>query len=236
MLTFVILPDWLPWVAGTVAVIVIVLAISAALARKRTQALTEVALQSGFNFEGNKWNDPGKGESLQTALFTKGRSRTFRNIMTGSSSGLPVSVLDYSYVVGYGRSQRTCAQTVAVFSGTGLHMPEFAMEPKGLMGKIGEAFTHKNITFDHYPEFSRNYQLRGPDQDRIRGLFNPALLSFLETLDRKKNWSLEGSADTLIIYHAGTKTKPQELRTFLEEATALASTFLRLSAAKASIA
>src|SRR5258708_22720374 len=202
MLTFMVLPDWLPWVAGTVALIGIVLAISAAFARKRTQALAEVALQSGFNFEGNNWNDPGKGDSLKTALFTKGRSRTFRNIMTGSSSGLPVSVFDYSYVVGHGRSQRTCAQTVAAFSGPGLRMPEFAMEPKGLMGKIGEAFTHKNINFDDHPEFSRNYQLRGPDQGSIRGLFNPALLAFLENLDRRKNWSTEGSADTLIIYHA----------------------------------
>jgi len=234
MLTFVFVPDWLPWVAGTVALIGVVLAISAFFARKRTQALAAIALQTGFNFEGNKWNDPAAGENLKTALFTKGRSHTFRNIMTGTSGGFPVSVFDYSYVVGYGRSQRTCAQTVAAFSKMGLQMPDFAMEPKGLMGKIGEVFTHKNINFEHCPEFSRNYQLRSSDQDRTRELFNPALLSFLESLDRKKNWSLEGSADRLIIYHAGKKSKPQELLFFLEEATALAGSFLTLRSAKAS--
>jgi hypothetical protein len=235
MLTFMVVPDWLPWVVGTAALIGVILSISAAFARKRTQALTAVALQIGFNFEGNNWNDPGKGESLKTTLFTKGRSRTFRNIMSGSSGGFPVSVFDYSYVVGYGRSQRTCAQTIATFSKSGLQMPEFAMEPKGLMGKIGDAFTHKNINFESHPEFSRHYQLRGPDQEKTRALFSPGLLSFIENLDRKKNWSLEGSGDTLFIYRASKKTKPEDLRTFLEETTAVASSFVSLSEVKASV-
>lgn len=228
MLIFLAVPDWVFWVGGTVVVIAIWMAIAAAFARKRTQALSATALQIGFTFEGNKWSDPGQSPQLKTTLFGKGSARTFRNIMTGSSSGLRVSLFDYSYVVGSGRNSHTYAQTVASFIKAGGALPEFEMEPKGILGKIGDALLHKNINFESHPEFSRRYQLRSPEQDRTRALFTPALLSFLESLDPKKNWSLEGLGETLIIYRSGKRTKPEELRTFLEETTTLGGSFLRL--------
>ena len=59
-------------------------------------------------------------------------------------------------------------------------------------------------------------------------MFGAALLSFLESLDPKKKWRLEGTAETLVVYRAGKRVKPEEFRTFLEETSALASSFLSL--------
>jgi hypothetical protein len=155
--------------------------------------------------------------------------------MTGSSSGLRVSLFDYSFVVGSGRNSHTYAQTVAIFSKSGTVLPEFEMRPEGIMQKIGEIFVHKNITFDSRPEFSRRYQLRSPETDKTRELFTPALLSFLEGLDPKKKWRLEAFAETLIVYRMSKRAKPEEFRAFLEETGSLANSFLSLSSLTKSI-
>ena len=232
MLIILAVPEWLPFLGIGIVLIAIFAAISASMARKRTQAMSAAALAMGFNFEGN---DKSKAPNLATTLFTKGSGRTFRNIMTRRSGGMDVTLFDYSYVISDGRNAQTHAQTVASFSKPGLGMPEFEMQPKGIMGKIVDALSHKNIHFDSHPEVSRRYQVRSPEQERARDLFTPALLSFLENLDPKSNWSLEGAGDTVIVFRASRKVKPEELRTFLEEASLLADSFLRLSAPRARV-
>jgi hypothetical protein len=155
MLAVLLISDWLPWTAGGILVFSIWIAISAARARKRSQAFSASALEMGLAFEGGTWSDPRKAPHLNTTLFTKGSAKTFRNVMTGSSTGLHVSLFDYSYVVSDGRNSRTCAQTVASFSKTEMQLPEFQMGPKGLLQKFGDAPFHANINFDSHADFSR---------------------------------------------------------------------------------
>jgi hypothetical protein len=150
MLALLLISDWLPWTAGGILLFSIWIAISAARARKRSQAFSASALEMGFAFEGETWSDPQKAPHLNTTLFTKGSAKTFRNVMTGSSTGLHVSLFDYSYVVSDGRNSRTRAQTVASFSKTGMQLPEFQMGPKGLLQKIWRR------------ALSREYQFRLP--------------------------------------------------------------------------
>lgn len=232
MLALLLISDWLPWAAGGILVFSIWIAISAARARKRSQAFSASALEMGFAFEGGTWSDPRKAPHLNTTLFTKGSAKTFRNVMTGSSSGLHVSLFDYSYVVSDGRNSRTCAQTVASFSKTGVQLPEFQMGPKGLLQKFGDALFHTNINFDSHADFSRRYQVRSPTQEKTRELFTGSLLSFLEGLDPKQEWRLEGSEETLIVYRAGQRVKPEDLRVFLDETARLGSSFLSLGNCK----
>lgn len=229
MLAFMVVPDWLPFAAGGVVVLAVLLAISAARARKRSEAISRIALEMGFSFEGNKWSNPEQGQNLKTALFQKGSARSFRNIMTGNSAGLPVSLFDYSFVTSDGKNSRTTAQTVAAFLKTGVTLPEFELAPAGIMQKIGDAIVHKNIRFDSHPDFSQRYQLRSPDQGRTRDLFTPGLLSRLESLDPQKKWRLEGMGPTLIVYRAGKRVDPNELWPFLDEAGSLAGSFFSLA-------
>jgi len=232
MLAVLLISDWLPWTAGGILVFSIWIAISAARARKRSQAFSASALEMGLAFEGGTWSDPRKAPHLNTTLFTKGSAKTFRNVMTGSSIGLHVGLFDYSYVVSDGRNSRTCAQTVASFSKTGMQLPEFQMGPKGLLQKFGDALFHANINFDSHADFSRRYQVRSFTQEKTRELFTGSLLSFLEGLDPKQEWRLEGSEETLIVYRAGKRVKPEDLRVFLDETARLASSFLSLGNCK----
>jgi hypothetical protein len=146
---------------------------------------------------------------------------------------MAVSLFDYSYVVSDGRNAKTHAQSVAAFSKIGVQIPDFAMGPKGIFGKITDVLSHKNINFESNPEFSRRYQVRGPEQERTRELFTPALLAFLESLDPKKNWSVEGAGDTIIVFRANKRIRPEELRSFFEESSSVASSFFSFSGVSA---
>jgi hypothetical protein len=231
MLTILVLPEWLPYIAAIVVVVGIILAITSWLDRRRTQALTAVSMQMGFLFVGKEWKDVQQPPQLQTALFNRGHSRRFRNIMTSSVAGLRTFLFDYKYTVGGGKSSRTYGQTVAAYGKSG-QLPPFNLQPQGLMHKLWDAVVHKDIIFDSNPNFAQRYVLRGEETERTRMVFTPALLSFLESLDPHKKWQIEGMGDTLIIYRGGKKAKPADFKVFLEETSSLAGQFFSLGNCK----
>jgi len=224
------------WVGFAVVVVIVGgwLLIQSLLKRQRTTALISVAQQIGFNFQGKEWNGP-QSPQLQTALFRQGRSKEFRNIMAGSAAGYRAFLFDYCYVVGSGRSRRNIVQTVAAYSKNGISLPEFAMQPKGVLQKIGQAFVNKDINFDSHPDFSRRCQLRSPDGVRTRALFTPAVISYLESLDPKKKWCFEGMNDTLLMFRRNKRVKPEDFPSYLEESSAIATSVLGFSGAKGGV-
>ena len=231
MLTILVLPEWVPYVAAIAVIVGIILAITSWLDRRRTQALTAVSMQMGFLFVGKEWKDVQQPPQLQTVLFNRGHSKRFRNIMSSSVAGLRTFLFDYKYTVGGGRSSRTYSQTVATYCKSG-NLPVFNLQPQGLMHKLWDAVVHKDIIFDSNPNFAQRYVLRSEETERTRMVFTPTLLSFLESLDPQKKWQIEGMGDTLIIYRGGKKAKPADFKLFLEETSALAGQFFSLGNCK----
>ena len=215
-------------VALAVGGLVAAWAIQRRLDHNRTEALRTEAQRLGLNFEDADWTDRHRAPVLKTALFARGHSAKFKNIMTGSRDGLKISILDYSFTEGSGRSTRNYRQTVGAFSKACAYLPSFEMRPSGTADKIWESLAHKNMHFGSNPEFSRRYVLRGALDDKVRLLFAPSLLAFLEGLDPQKKWHIEGAGDTLILYRDAKRTPPAELRMFVEDTSALASGFFGL--------
>ena len=83
-LALFVMPEWLPFVIGGICLIAIIMYINSILVRRRREALTAVSMEIGFNYEGDQWNDQRQVPPLDTALFDKGHSKEFRNVMTGS--------------------------------------------------------------------------------------------------------------------------------------------------------
>lgn len=173
-----------------------------ALSRKRTEALTTAAIEIGFTFGGEEWPDRGRAPLLSTKLFGEGYDHQIKNIMIGSGAGSRISLFDYSFVVGTGKSQHTYAQTVAAFSKDDVYLPYFAMRPANLLDKAWDTLAHKNIHFDANPEFARRYVLQGALPEKVRDLFTPGLISFAEGLDPHEKWHIEGAGNTLVVYRA----------------------------------
>jgi hypothetical protein len=195
--------------------------LSSIRAKKRTQALQEVAQQIGFNFADR---DQSGTPQVGTALFSKGSSRRFRNIMNGSFAGFQTSLFDYSYTTSNGKNSSTWTQTVAVFKQE-TQMPLFELRPEGFLDRVGEVFVHRDIDFDSHPEFSRRYLLRGADEQAVRELFTPALRTFFEALPAERKWHIEGGQGTLFLYRSAATVKPEDIRPFLDETSSIAQTF-----------
>ena len=76
-------------------------------------------------------------------------------------------------------------------------------------------FGAKDIDFDNFPEFSKRYLLRGPDEQRIRDFFTNDTLRFFEQL--KQKWSIEANGDRIVIYHRAKRSKPAHYNDFLKQ-------------------
>ena len=211
------------WVFAPIIVIAVVFwIVSSTYAKRRAEALQKVAIQIGFRFEGN---DQSRATHAGTALFNKGSSRRFRNVMNGVAAGFQTSLYDYSYTISTGKSSSTYTQTVCAFV-LEVSLPTFEVRPEGFMDRVVDAFVHKDIDFDSHPEFSRRFVLRGKDEEAIRALFSPALLTFLEALPAERKWHIEGGESTLMFYRSGVRVKPDAIRSFLDETSSIAQTFL----------
>lgn len=223
-------------------------ALQKGVSRDRAAALQAEALKLGFSFEGDRDLAPllkatllGPGHPptndapmLTTALFTEGDERSkFANVMTGNRDGVRVNLFDYTLVGLAPQGNRPFQQTVAAFSKAGICLPEFRIRPVETADKIWDAVTREKSKVETDPEFSRRYILYGAlddraSDDKLQSLFTPPLRTFLKSLDPRETWTIEGIADTLVLYTFSTLIPPSEIGAFFDRAAWIANNFLNL--------
>ncbi len=186
---------------------------------RRGQAMQRVAMEAGFTFEVEVKGetDPFSENEWDEELQLLRLGGDLRNMMRGSTTAGEVLVFDFGF---YGRSSHP--QTVAAFPRAGRPLPHFELEPEGRLEKI---LGMQNIGFDSHPQFSKAWRLRGRDEAAVRGLFSPDLLSFFETVDTGQGWRVEGAARWLLVRRDRKLIRPAEMRTFVEQAAAIAGKF-----------
>jgi hypothetical protein len=206
------LMPFLPFIlAGGVAIMAIAILVwrgaSESSRRKKVEALSYTL---GFDYAAE---DTSLLESRFAALplFSHGRRKRATNVLRRRESGGETLLFDYRYTTGSGKNSSTHYQTVYAVHRPGLSLPELELRPENLLHRIGGAFGYQDIDFAAFPEFSRRYLLRGKDEEAVRRAFTPALL---QTLERRPGWSLEASAETVIVFRRGKRPKPDELHTF----------------------
>ncbi len=198
-------------VAGVVAIIWV----AHVMEKKRTAELEAVATDLGLDFI----DKPGKDFAStfgKMYLFNQGHSRTATNVMQGEANGVAIAIFGYRYTTGGGKHQHTHSQTVISFQSEHLDVPEFELRPEKVFHKIGFVFGYKDIDFDSHPVFSKQYLLRGPNEDAIRDLFDAARLEFFEDFGRNRV-GVEAKGNRLIFYRPDKRVKPEQIRDLLEE-------------------
>jgi len=148
-------------------------------------------------------------------LFSRGGSKKALNLMRGSNEGREISVFDYQYVTGHGKSRKVVYSTVACLRTDGATLPTFVLRPEGAWDKISSWFRSADINFDTHPRFSRSFVLRGEDEAAVRATFTPPVLEYFE---EHSDISAEGSNDTLLFYRVGKKVPPEGVSQFLADA------------------
>lgn len=207
----------LVWSIGIaiVLLVVVLIVVTRRRDRERTEALKQIAETAGLAFQAVAEFSVVHAIG-DVPLYDRGHSKRVKNLMTGRLGERDVAVFDYQYTTGSGKNQNTSRQTVLVLPSRGTAVPDLQMAPENpLVDKIGQVFGYQDIDFDSNPEFSRRYLVRGPDEAAIRAALYPRALSYFAA---HEGWTVEVRSGNVAIYRAARRTKPEEMRPFIEEA------------------
>jgi hypothetical protein len=189
--------------------------------KKRTKAFEELAVSLNFTFT-KRGSDALLAELGSFDLFSRGHAKKLKNVMKGSANNVDVTIADYQYTTGGGKNSHTWSQTLIAFKTDLLALTSFTLRPETLFHKMGSAFGYQDIDFDAHPVFSKQYLLRGDNEDAIRELFRPEVLDYYE---QHKGLSTEGSGKRLIFYRASRRVSPKDTKAFMEEGFRLFTLF-----------
>lgn len=180
--------------------------------QRRTESLRNVASELSFEFR--EADESFLARLAEFQLFSQGRARKMTNIMHGESSNVEVNIFDYCYTTGSGKNSHTHHQTGIGFRSARLSLPKFELKPERWYHKIGSMLGYQDIDFADYPGFSQQYLLRGENEQAVRELF---VASVIEYLEMNTGIFVEGSGDRLIVYRAGKRARPEEVKDFLAD-------------------
>ena len=199
--------------------------------KKRTEQLRQVAPTMGFSFSARDQED-----LLRTLdgfyLLSKGSSKKVYNVLKGRWGDIAWTVFDYDYTVTLDNKRYIQRQTVAYTNLGQMTLPRFSLGPESFFHKFADILGLRDIDFWHHPAFSKKYRLKGSDEETIRKLFNDTLLDLFERKQKRPNVEAEGNK--IIIYYfsrfsvAGSKIRPRDLKTFVDEATEIVRLFVEV--------
>ncbi len=89
--------------------------------------------------------------------------------------------------------------------------PEFELEPERWYSKIAELFGRQDIDFKDDPDFSSNFQLRGPSESAIREFLSPARRRALIAFPKL---SLQVGSKAMIVVQK-KQLKPQDIQPYM---------------------
>lgn len=149
-------------------------------------------------------------------LFRRGRQQQLLHALEERHPMLDyrLHIFDYKYQRGRRKERRVYYQTVFFIRSKKLGLPAFQMRPASLLDHLAQWMRlRQDIDFSEFPEFSRQYELRGEDEDYIRASMNERVLEFFT---EHKNWHLEGVNYYLIFYKKNRLVPVQEIRSFYQ--------------------
>jgi hypothetical protein len=199
--------------AGVAVLFIAVYGTTWYMGKKRAKALQALAPALSFTFTASG-DDMLIGELGEFHLFSQGYRRRISNVLQGKFNLVPVTVMDYKYTTGGGKSSHTWTQTVLVFDSDKLQLPRFLLRPENLFDKIESAFGYKDINFDTAPVFSEKYLLRGENEAAVRSAFNAGILQYYE---QHPGLSTEADGKKLIFYRTSKVVPPDKIQAFLQE-------------------
>lgn len=212
-----------PWMmaalpAAGLALFVAIVLVTKRNDRARTEALADWAPRNGWSV-----GDPSSLQgTLQVPLVRSHRRGRCRNLLTRTHDSGEQMLFDYDYTRSSGNHSRHVRQT-AFARRAREPIPAFELRPENVGHRIASMFGFADIDFEHRPDFSRRYLLRGKNEGEIRRLFGVEQFRFFE---KEGHWTVESDGEWLIVYQFARRRGVEELRPFLGEGENIAALFL----------
>lgn len=185
---------------------------------KREKLFRNFASQNGWKYTDLNQNDyKSLGWKNDYRLFLLGNtyliSGRVENMAYRSFENGQIIVFDYKYESSARHSYLfKKRQTVVVFQFTNFQLPYFALYPEGFFTGLGELIGFNDIDFASHPRFSSRYKLSGKDEARIRRIFHPQFLTYLEN---SPEIHIDGGGDYLFFYQKENLAPVEELNQFI---------------------
>ena len=192
-------------------------------ANERMLAMQQAAAQLGWTFAAKPPMNYIAGLDRFT-LFNQGHSKQILNMMYGEANGIKTAVFDYVYTTGSGKNATTHYQSVVYLEPPNINLPYFSLRPESLMSKVFSAFGYQDIDFGQRPAFSKEYLLRGQDEQGIRGVFNDSLLSFYEGY---QGICTDAGGNQILLFRPNTRFQNQDIQPYVGLALSLLNLFPR---------
>jgi hypothetical protein len=119
------------------------------------------------------------------------------NVLTKYLDHERIEVSDMTLTSGAMQDKEDIHITVIHVSELEGYVPDFALEPEGLLSKFSELTEGKDIDFSEFPMFSKKYYLRSNNEAATRGFFSGAIVRFLEN---REEMHIECHKSKLLIY------------------------------------
>lgn len=163
------------------AVVAVVVGISAWVAAQRRKALSQWAAAHGLTYSALR--DHGMDSRLpEFQCLQRGDNRYAYNIMEGAFHEQPFLGFDYHYEThsrdSKGRRQTHHHHFSAVLLGCGFPLEPLSIRPEGFFDKVTEFFGHDDIDFES-AEFSRKFYVTAPDKRWAYDVIHARTMEFL---------------------------------------------------------
>jgi MFS superfamily sulfate permease-like transporter len=166
----------------------------------RQQRIKKIATDNGWLYTREEQVD--QSELLEFNFFQSRPLETKQNVIGGEfgETGVDWEISDIVFDEGAMLSKEVYKTTVQL-----LHLPReipsFVIEQEGIFDKLFDRVLtfagSKDIDFEDFPDFSKNFKLTGSDEEAIRKLFTPYLINFLET---EEIYHIECNGNAIIIF------------------------------------
>jgi len=182
-----------------------------AAAKNRTEQLSLLANQLKMDFQPvDEWKLSNLLEDFK--LFRSGGAHKITNMLVEKDDmeTMDFRIFDFAYTVSTGKSSVTIRQTVLYVHSTALALPQFWMKPENIFHKLGIWLgLQRDINFEEYPEFSKQYFLKSKDEEYTRATMRDLVLRFFTI---EKNWYLEGIGYMMLFYKRGVLLEAPQIK------------------------
>jgi len=190
-------------------------------ARKRREAMAELAGRLGLNFDADKdRNIAGRYKFLNE--LRQGDNRYAYNVLSGKYNGDDILAFDYHYETHSTDSKGHSETHDYYFSFFILQMPvlfpELLIHREGILSKIGQALGYDDIDFESY-EFSKKFCVRSKDKKFAYDFCNAKMMEYLLAND---DLSIEVENNALSISF-NQCLKPEDIEPNLERLVTIRS-------------
>lgn len=179
---------------------------------KRQKALKALSDKHEWKYQREvDWN----ASYLRKFDFFKTKPIEFKNnIISGRYDDLNVNweIADITFDEGAFLATEVYHTTVQLIK-MPIELPVFSLEKEDLYDKVMDLVDHHDIDFEQFKNFSKTFDVKGPDRNEIKQFFKPELIKFFESTEI---YHVESNGEALLVFRWVSRAKSGEIESMVQ--------------------